>query len=173
MSDGNRDLYYLHELSDYKVASDYSDVRDWTVQDAENRTIGRVDGLLVSKKFERVVYLDVELDESVIEDSNKTYEAAASEGAHQFLNSDGETHLIIPIGLVSLDESHNAVLADQLPYERVAKAKRFRKGAVIVPQDELNICRHYTGDNSLSDSSIGNDDFYNRPEFTHRGVYSH
>jgi hypothetical protein len=30
----NKNLYYLEELSDYKVASEYSDVRGWDVIDA-------------------------------------------------------------------------------------------------------------------------------------------
>lgn len=74
MPDKNRNLYYLHELSDYKVAFDYCDVRGWEVKDAEDRTIGKVDNLLVNKQSERVVYLDVEVDEAVIEEGHKTYE---------------------------------------------------------------------------------------------------
>ncbi|MEJ6981285.1 photosystem reaction center subunit H [Pedobacter sp. P351] len=170
MSDENRDLYYLHELSDYKVASDYSDVRGWKVKDSGNRTIGIIDGLLVSKKAERVIYLDVEIDESVIEDSHKAYEVPASAGTHEFLNSDGDTHLIIPIGLASLNEKMKTVCAEQLDYSTFIKAKRFRKGAIIAPEYELYICRHYTGDNSLNDTTIVNASFYDRPEFNNKEV---
>jgi ribosomal 30S subunit maturation factor RimM len=73
MKDNNKNLYYLHELSEYKVADDYADVRDWEVIDADKRTIGKVDGLLVSKEADRVVYLDVEVDTSLIEDGHETY----------------------------------------------------------------------------------------------------
>ncbi len=55
MTDKNKNLYYLHELSDYKVADNYADVRGWEVKDAGNRTIGQVEGLIVNKKAERVV----------------------------------------------------------------------------------------------------------------------
>ncbi|MDQ6845481.1 MAG: PRC-barrel domain-containing protein [Bacteroidota bacterium] len=104
MADKNKNLYYLHELSGYKVADDYPDVRDWEVQDANGRLVGKVDGLLVNKTAERVVYLDVEVDKSIIEEGHETYASPASDGVHEFLNKDGESHLIIPIGMVDLDE---------------------------------------------------------------------
>jgi len=72
MTTKNKNLYYLHELSDYKVASDYADVRDWEVVDADKRTIGKVDALLVNKEAERVVYLDVEVNASLIEAGHET-----------------------------------------------------------------------------------------------------
>ncbi|MDQ6890962.1 MAG: PRC-barrel domain-containing protein [Bacteroidota bacterium] len=70
MADKNKNLYYLHELSGYKVADDYPDVRDWKVEDANGRLVGKVDGLLVNKTAERVVYLDVEVDKSIIEEGH-------------------------------------------------------------------------------------------------------
>lgn len=41
MSDNNntKNLYYLDELSDYKVSSDDSDVRGWEVKDTDERVI--------------------------------------------------------------------------------------------------------------------------------------
>lgn len=84
MTDKNKNLYYLHELSDYKVADECADVRDWEVIDADKRTIGKVDGLLVSKQAERVVYLDVEVDASLIEAGHQTYATPANKGVHEF-----------------------------------------------------------------------------------------
>jgi hypothetical protein len=80
MTDTNKNLFNLDELSGYKVAENYHDVRGWDVKDANNRTIGKVDHLLVNKIAERVVYLDVEVDESLIEDEHNTYQNRASEG---------------------------------------------------------------------------------------------
>jgi predicted RNA-binding protein (virulence factor B family) len=84
-----------------------SDVRGWDVKDANNRTIGKVDHLLVNKIAERVVYLDVEVDELLIEDGHNTYQTKVSDGVHQFLNKDGENHLIIPIGMAILMRKTN------------------------------------------------------------------
>jgi hypothetical protein len=44
------------------------------MKDANNRIIGKVDHLLVNKTAERVVYLDVEVDTTVIEEGHETYD---------------------------------------------------------------------------------------------------
>ena len=164
MTDTNKNLFNLDELSGYKVAENYSDVRGWNVKDANNRTIGIVDHLLVNKIAERVVYLDVEVDKALIEEGYNTYQTSVSEGVHEFLNKDGDNHVIIPIGMATIDEKNKLVTTNQIDSSTFAKTKRFRKGDVIDFNYELNTIRHYRGDNTihLSDSV---DDFYNREEF--------
>lgn len=164
MSDNNKNLYYLEELPDYKVASDYYDVRGWDVIDAENRTIGKVTNLLVNKKAEQVVYLDVEVDESLIEVGYNTYQVSVSDGVHGFLNKDGDEHLIVPIGMVSLDIEQKRVLTNQIDYNTFAKAKRFNSGTAIDRDYELIMFRHYIHDDTI-DITILDDGFYNRKEF--------
>jgi hypothetical protein len=164
MTDKNKNLFNLDELSGYKVADDYSDVRGWDVKDANNRTIGKVDHLLVNKIAERVVYLDVEVDESLIEEGYNTYQNRVSDGVHEFLNKDGENHLIIPIGMAIIDERNKLVNTDQIDSSTFAKAKRFRKGDVIDFGYELNVIRHFRGDNTIHTSNKI-DGFYNREEF--------
>ncbi|MDT3739114.1 MAG: PRC-barrel domain-containing protein [Candidatus Kapabacteria bacterium] len=164
MSDNNKNLYYLDELSDYQVASDYCDVIGWEVIDANNRAIGKVDRLLVNKKTERVVYLDVEVDTTLIEDEHNTYQVPVSEGVHEFLNEDGEDHLIIPIGMASLDEENERVLTNQIDYSTFAKTSRFKKGTDINSEYELKVLRQYSGDNAI-DNDTYDDRFYDRKEF--------
>jgi hypothetical protein len=164
MTDTNKNLFNLDELSGYKVAEDYNDVRGWDVKDAHDRTIGKVDHLLVNKIAERVVYLDVEVDETLIEEGFNTYQNRVSGGVHEFLNKHGENHLIIPIGMAVIDEKKKLVNTIQIDSSTFAKAKRFRKGDVIDFRYELNLVRHYRGDNSIhSTNSI--DGFYDREEF--------
>ena len=165
MTDKNKNLYYLHELTDYKVADEYADVRDWEVIDADKRTIGKVDGLLVNKKAERVVYLDVEVDASLIEAGHQTYATPANEGVHEFLNADGDNHLIIPIGMVTLDEDNKKVHTNQIDYNTFAKTKRFKKGVDIEKSYELKILPHYFPGNHFHEESGSDDHFYNRKEF--------
>ncbi|MEB2782305.1 PRC-barrel domain-containing protein [Algoriphagus sp. C2-6-M1] len=165
MSENNKNLYYLDELSDYKVASDDSDVRGWEVIDADNRTIGKVDRLLANKETERVVYLDVEVDRSLIEDSHEVYEKSASEGAHEFVNKEGENHLIIPIGLVKLDEENNKVISDVINYGTFAKTKRISKTAPINRKYEMTVLGHYSPGNRAEDDDIEHEKFYDRQEF--------
>jgi hypothetical protein len=164
MTDTNKNLFNLDELSGYKVAEDYSDVRGWEVKDANGRIIGKVDHLLVNKTAERVVYLDVEIDTSLIEEGHNTYQNSVSAGVHGFLNKDGENHLIIPIGMATIDEKNKLVNTTQIDSSTFAKAKRFKKGDVIDFGHELNVVRHFRGDNTIHSSNMV-DGFYEREEF--------
>ena len=165
MKDNNKNLYYLHELSEYKVADDYADVRDWEVIDADKRTIGKVDGLLVSKEADRVVYLDVEVDTSLIEDGHETYVVPAKKGVHEFLNEEGENHLIIPIGMVTLDEENKKVHSKQIDYSTFSKTKRFKSGVDLERSYELTILRHYFPDDNFDEERDSDNEFYNRKEY--------
>jgi len=164
MTDTNKNLFNLDELSDYKVAKDYCDVRGWEVKDANNRTIGKVEHLLVNKFAERVVYLDVEVDKTLIEEGHNTYQTRVSDGVHEFLNKEGENHLIIPIGMAFIDEENKLVTTNQIDSSTFAKTKRFRRGDVIDFSYELDVVRHYKGDGTLQNSNVI-EGFYNREEF--------
>lgn len=163
MPNYDKDLFYLEELSDYEVASDYSDVRGWNVIDADKRTIGKVTNLLVSKKEERVVYLDVEVDTTLLQVGYDALQIPASEGVHGFINKEGDDHLILPVGMVNLDEDQKQVLTNRINYTTFTSAKRFRKGADIDREYELSLFRHYIGDEAIENKD--QDDFYNRKEF--------
>ena len=171
MSDNNKNLYYLEELPDYKVATDYYDVRGWDIIDAENRTVGKVTNLLLNKPAERVVYLDVEVDKSLIEFGYETHQVPASDGVHGFINKDGDDHLIVPIGMVTIDAEQKKVLTNQIDYNTFAKARRFSKGAAIDRDYELISFKHYIRDDEIDVTNVDNE-FYNRKEFKsplHRG----
>jgi hypothetical protein len=164
MTNTNKNLFNLDELSGYKVAENYNDVRDWDVKDANNRIIGKVNHLLVNKNAERVVYLDVEVDTTVIEEGHETYDNRVSTGVHEFLNKEGEDHLIIPIGMAIIDEKNKLVHANQIDSSTFANTKRFKKGDVIDFEYELNLLRHYRGDNTIHHSNSV-EGFYAREEF--------
>lgn len=164
MENKNKNLYNLDELSDYKVASDYSDVRGWEVKDKNNIIVGKVEHLLVNKEAERVVYLDVEVDASLIAEGHEVYQNRTGDGIHEFLNKEGENHLIIPIGLAHIDDENKFVSTNQLDVATFARAKRYRKGDNIDFDYELNAVRHYAGDQSIHHSNTA-DGFYDRSEF--------
>lgn len=138
----NKHLFYLSELTDYKVASDDQDVRGWPVKDADNRVIGKVDNLLVNKTTERVVYLDVEVDKTIIDSKHDPYQSSGSE-VHEFINRDGENHLIIPVGLVSLNEDQNFVYTDKVNHQTFAETKRFAKGSNVNREYEVVVLDSY------------------------------
>ncbi len=169
MKTENKDkvLYYLEELSDYKVADSDKDVRGWDVNDADGKTIGEVDNLLVNKNTERVVYLDVKVDESIISADYKPYTSKVKDGVHDFLNEDGENHIIIPIGMATLDLENKIVFTNKINYETFAQTRRLKKGAPIYRDYEVDVVDSYTrpdaGTNYPDD-----DTFYDRDEFNRR-----
>ncbi len=174
MSDNkHKALVYLDELSGYKVASNYSNVKGWKVKDADNRTIGEVDRLLVNPKTERVVYLDIEVDKDVIEHGHETYGARSSDGMHEFLNKDGDNHLIIPIGLVDLDEKEKIVRSREITFATFAKTRRYNRNAEILPQYETSVFRTYSGDDTFDRDLLDEEIFYRRSEFDERDRNSH
>ena len=166
MTTENKNLFYLHELSDYKVADEYPDVRGWEIKDRDNRIIGKVDGLLVSKSAERVVYLDVEVDEEIIGVEHEIH-TKAIDGVHEFLNKEGENHLIVPIGLVELDENEKLVRSNQITRETFASTRRFNKGASIARDYESAVYKGYLPE-STETSADDNTDFYDRSGFNRR-----
>ena len=144
MENKNRTLYYLSELSDYKVASDDPDVRGWKVNDREQRCIGKVDNLLVNKNTKRVVYLDIEVDQSIIDSDHQVYTGVQSrDGVHEFLNEKGENHLILPIGLVTLDKDTKKVHTQSVDFQTFASAKRYAKGNDFNREYELAVLSNY------------------------------
>lgn len=139
-------LYYLHELSDFKVDSDDPDVRGWPVKDVDNRVVGKVDNLLVSKEKKRVVYLDVEVDNTIIDAEHDPYGSPASGDVHEFINKDGENHLILPIGLARLNVDQKFVYTDKIDHRTFAETKRMEKGYDVDREYEVVVLESYNRD---------------------------
>jgi hypothetical protein len=166
MSSKNKNLYFLDDLSKYKVASDDPDVRGWEVIDAKDQKIGKVDRLLANKETKRVVYLDVEADQSVIEASEKVYDKPAGDGAHEFLNESGENHFIVPIGMVSVDEENKKVRSTEITHDTFSQTKRVRKGAEIDRDYEILVFDQYLPARREDHVHPEDEEFYERKEFT-------
>lgn len=130
-TDNKKHLYYLHELSNYKIADGYPDVRGWDVKDFDNRVIGKVDNLLVNKDSLRVVYLDIEVDKSIIDAKHDPYGRPSNLDVKEFVNKDGENHIILPIGMVDLNSDSKYVYTDIIDHKTFSETKRIRKGDTI------------------------------------------
>jgi len=170
MSDNNKNLFYLDDLSKYKVDSDDPDVRGWDVIDADDRKIGKVDGLLANKETKHVVYLDVEADTSLIEAEHKVYDQPAGEGTHEILNEDGENHLIIPIGLVRLHEDNKKVRTEDVKHDTFSRTKRMRKGAEVDREYEVMVLGHYLPARKEDDVHPDSEGFYKHEAFNPKRV---
>lgn len=157
----------MDELSDYKIASNYSDVRGWKIVDADNRTIGKIDNLWVNKDLERVVYLDVNVDKSLIEDSkNDIHDAIASDNGREFVYRDGDSHIIIPIGSVNINKDTKTVMANNIGYNTFRKTNRYNSVENFDRNYERSVLNsYYPDEDSRFVSDSDDDSFYNRREF--------
>lgn len=171
MKNDEKHLYNLDELTDYKVASDDPDVRSWDVRDEENRVIGKVDNLLVNKNAKRVVYLDVEVDNSIIDANHDPYGRPEHVDIREFINKDGENHVIVPIGMVNLDLENKTVRANGINHRTFAETKRFSTQNTIDRSYENAVLDSYNRDRIPSETIYEDDRFYERDEFD-RGRYS-
>ena len=155
--ENRKHLYYLHELSDYKVDSDDPDVRGWPVKDVDNKVVGKVDNLLVSKSKKRVVYLDVEVDKSIIDANHDPYGKPASGDVHEFINKEGENHLILPVGLARLNVDDKFVYTDKIDHRTFAETKRYEKGYDIDREYEVVVLESYNRDQDRDRDVTGRD----------------
>lgn len=146
MKNREKHLYYLEELSDYKVATNYSDVRGWSVKDSDNRVIGEVDNLLVNKDLDRVVYLDVEVDSTIIEADHDPYGKPENTEVREFVNKEGENHIIVPIGLIDINEDRKFVYTSTINHQTFAETKRIKTGENIDRKYEETVLRTYDRD---------------------------
>ena len=168
MENKDKNLYKLDELSDYKVASNYSDVRGWKIVDAENHTIGKIDNLWVNKDMQRVVYLDVKLDKGLIEDNhNDVRNAIQNDNGKEFIYKEGDSHIIIPIGSVNINKDTKIVMANNIGYDTFRKTSRYNTQHNFDREYERRVMKSYYPENDPNYDS--NDDaFYNRREFENR-----
>ena len=143
MSIKEKHLYFLSELSDYKMESNYPNVSGWKVKDSALRTIGEVKNLLVNLKSKRVVYLDVEVDASIIDAGHDPYGPALNPDLKEFINAKGENHLIIPIGLVELNETEKYVFTDTIDHQTFSSTKRIRENTQVDRDYEKNVLHSY------------------------------
>lgn len=143
MSTKEKHLYYLNELKDYKVNHKDQDIRGWMVKDFDNRIIGKVDNLLVNKELGKVVYVDVEVDQSIIDTNHDPYSSNPNSEIKEFLNKEGENHIIIPIGLIDLNLDDKYVYTESINYQTFAETKRYRSGNTISRDYEHHVLGSY------------------------------
>lgn len=155
----------LQNLDDtnYKVESDDPDPSGWSVKGSDNREVGKVDNLLVNIEREKVVYLDVDVDDSIIGEDHEPLNEPVDEGVHEFENREGEDHLIIPIGMAALDEDDKSVYCDEISYQTFAGTRRFKKGEPIDSEYERYVVGRYSGDTDWDERE--DDDLYDHKAF--------
>lgn len=146
MEKREKHLYYMSELKDYKVDSHDHDIRGWKVKDLDQRVVGKVDNLLVNKELGKVVYVDVEVDQSIIDVNHDPYAAGNQTDFKEFINKEGENHIIIPIGLIDIYDKDKYVYTESINYQTFAETKRYRSGTEISRNYEHHVLGSYNRD---------------------------
>lgn len=154
MTTKEKHLYYLNELKDYKIKKNDPDIRGWQVKDLDNRVVGKVDDLLVNKELGKVVYVDVEVDQSIIDANHDPYAAPANSEVREFINKEGENHIIIPIGLISFNRDGKYIFTESINYRTFAETKRYRSGTSISRDYEHHVLGSYNRDRDYTDEDL-------------------
>ena len=111
----NNRLKFLDSLTGYKVHHDDIDPRGYTVKLASGETIGEVEGLLADTSANLVRYVEVEIDDDVIERySGNDYDA-------------DDKHALVPVGVVHINAASNSITLLGVNLEQMVGYPRFRK----------------------------------------------
>jgi hypothetical protein len=111
-------LAELRQLDDYVIAADDPDIRGWEVKTAAglgDRTVGRVEDLLVDRDTLRVRYILVCLDKEAIATTR-------------------DRRILVPVGVARLEEHADQVRLDGYTTGHLVGTPEFRPG---------NLTRHY------------------------------
>ncbi len=130
-------LRRLRDLTDFEVADGNPDVRGWTVRGSDGQALGTVFELIVEPEAMKVRYLDVELDA-------------------RFHINEHENHILLPIGVASLDAEDDNVFVPALNAESVLH---------YPPYVEIQITRAYETAmmRALGLEPVPDGDFYGSP----------
>ena len=145
MDKSKKHLHYLDDLSGYKVKDEDPDVRGWKVLDASHQKIGKVQNFLVSKEAKKVRYLNVEVDKDIIAEGHEPLSGKV-DSPHEFINRDGDTNLIIPIEMATIDEEEKAVYTADVSRETFARTKRIAPAGPVSPEYERYVLQNYRGE---------------------------
>lgn len=168
MKEQKKHLYYLDELSDYKVDNHYPDVSGWIVKDRDNRVIGKVDNLLVNKNLLKVVYLDVEVDKTILDADYDPYSNSQNSEVREYVNKEGENHVIIPVGMVHIHEDQKYVHTESINYQTFAETKRFSSGSNLDREYEVNVLESYRRTRNNQDNQLIGKDTEHKKESPYR-----
>jgi len=146
MKEKEKHLYYLSELKDYKVDHHDHDIRGWKLKDLDHKVVGTVDNLLINKDLKKVVYVDVEVDQSIIDVNHDPYSQDSNTEFREFINKEGENHIIIPIGLIDIHAEDKFVYTESINYQTFAETKRYRSGTDINRNYENHVLGSYNRD---------------------------
>lgn len=137
------------ELDDFDIAEGDPDIRGWDVHSSDGRKIGEVDNLLIDTGAMKVRYLDVDVDDDLLNDRND------------------DRHILVPIGYARLDEENDHVMMDNLASTDVMGLPVYTH-APITREFETEVRQSY--DTSYNAENVDRD-FYAHSHFDDNNFY--
>lgn len=137
MADDLSQVVPLRDLDDFKVAEGEPDVRGWAVIASDGRTIGEVDQLLVDTAAMKVRYLDVDVDDDLLE-------------------VDEDRHILIPIGYARLDPDQDRIYVDQMASTQVTTIPAYTREP-LTRSYETTLGTAYGADRTAEDDFYAHD----------------
>lgn len=146
---------YLEELSasDFEVADKQPDINGWEIVDSLGNELGEVEDLIFDSNARKVRYVVASLDLEELEDDET------------------DDHLVlIPIGIVDLDEDEEEVILPEVAVGFLATLPRYSPGKTISPAEELSLRYAFLGEDALPDADAvvyetHPEDFYTHKHF--------
>lgn len=189
--DNNRyrrtDLNYLDQLDDFKVHEDDTDVRGWNIYDRAGMKFGEITNLIVDPTARRTRYVVVDLENNHSYNRDLNFFERVGEDIKDFFGDDNDRNVLIPVGMLSIDNEDNRVNVFNYDMGYVSSGPRFTYDTTtfVSPNFELATARyyslddetnnnyyrqsHYRFDNEPSSSSFSNDrTFYDSSLFDGR-----
>ena len=171
-------MLFRSDLKDYRIAKDEPDIRGWEVYDANHQPVGTVSDLVVDKTKEKVRYIDVDIDESILPSDHDPFSAEHEDGIHEYQDSKGSIHMIIPIGVARIETDKNMVVADGIDQNslRNIPTYRYRENVPVHSKYEQNVRDNFRDRNrpvkvNRETGDMTDDDWYNSDNFNEDRFY--
>lgn len=143
-------LKRLKEIEDeYEVADKHLDVRGWLVLGNRGESIGKINELIVDTEAMKVRYLDVDVDNSLTGEKENR-------------------HVLIPIGVASIDQKDDKVLIPNLDRSMVMKCPSY-SGETVTRDYEHTLLTTLSPDYNMR--SANQENFYNQESFDDNKFY--
>lgn len=153
----NHRTTYLERLkgSDFEIADHQPDITGWKITDKMGSALGEVEDLIFDSDARKVRYVvaSLEVDGRLVTDTQEASQL-----------------VLIPIGIVDLDENDDEVIVPEASAVFLATLPRYEGGKTISPAEELAVRYAFLGKDSLPDADAvvyeqHPADFYNHGHF--------
>ncbi len=162
----NHRTTYLERLkgSDFEIADHQPDITGWQITDSQGNKLGEVEDLIFDSNARKVRYIvaSPEMDGRLVADTQEDSRL-----------------VLIPIGIVGLDEEGDEVIVPEASAVFLATLPRYEPGKTISPAEELAVRYAFLGQDSLPDADAvvyeqHPEDFYSHGHFDesrfHKGI---